>query len=316
MVASPDRVPGFSGERARGRFLAAYERAFERLWPVPVEAEDAPTGAGTVRVYRAGGRGPNPYVLLPGAGGNALGWYRFVAPLARHRPVIAVDALGEPGASMQTAPVPGPEAAARWLEELLAALGVESGHLVGTSLGGWLAVEHERRFPGRAAALTLADPAGLGRFGWPFYRWLIAGGLAGMLLRGRPRRWAARRLHNATVADDELMRLARAAVAFRRPATPITPWTDEELAAVRVPVQVLLGGRSPWDVPGAVERLARVVPGWRVEVLPEAGHALVMDEPAVVLDRVLGFPPGDGGGDGGGDEVDDPAAAGEQAAAG
>jgi pimeloyl-ACP methyl ester carboxylesterase len=86
------------------------------------------------------------------------------------------------------------------------------------------------------------------------------------------------------------MRLGRAAVGFRRPATPITPWTDDELAAVRVPVQVLLGGRSPWDVPAAVERLARVVPGWRVEVLPEAGHALVVDEPDVVLDRLLGFP--------------------------
>jgi pimeloyl-ACP methyl ester carboxylesterase len=79
-------------------------------------------------------------------------------------------------------------------------------------------------------------------------------------------------------------------VAFRRPATVITPWTDEELAEVRVPVQVLLGGRSPWDVPAAVERLGRVVPGWRVEVLPEAGHALVVDEPDVVLARVLAFP--------------------------
>jgi pimeloyl-ACP methyl ester carboxylesterase len=86
------------------------------------------------------------------------------------------------------------------------------------------------------------------------------------------------------------MLLARAAVGFRRPLTDITPWTDEELTDVRVPVQVLLGAHSPWDVPAAVERLARVVPSWRVEVLPEAGHALVMDEPGVVLDRVLAFP--------------------------
>lgn len=290
MVARPDRVPGFPSERARARFLTAYDRAFERLWPVPVEPEDVPTSAGTVRVYRAGGGGPEPYVLLTGAGGNAVSWYRLVAPLAARRPVIAVDPLGEPGGSVQTAPVYRSEAAALWLEELLAALGVERGHLVGMSFGGWLAVEHERHFPGRASAITLADPAGLERLGWRFYRWLIAAGAAGMLLRGRPRRWAARRLHNATIADEEVMRLARAAVRFRRPVTDIRPWTDEELSAVRVPVQVLLGGHSPQDVPAAVERLARVVPGWRVEVLPEAGHALVMDEPEVVLDRVLAFP--------------------------
>jgi pimeloyl-ACP methyl ester carboxylesterase len=286
-----DRVPGFSSERAREHFLAAYDRAFERLWPVPVEPEDVPTSAGTVRVYHAGGRGPDPYVLLTGAGGNAVSWYRLVGSLARHRPVIAVDPLGEPGGSVQTAPVYRSEAAARWLEEVLAALGVEAGHLVGMSFGGWLAIEHERHFPGRVQAMTLADPAGLERLGWRFYRWLIACGAAGMFLRGRPRRWVARRLHNATIADEEVMRLARAAVSFRRPITDIHPWTDQELTAVRVPVQALLGGRSPQDVPAAVERLARVVPGWRVEVLPEAGHALVMDEPELVLDRVLAFPP-------------------------
>jgi pimeloyl-ACP methyl ester carboxylesterase len=62
-------------------------------------------------------------------------------------------------------------------------------------------------------------------------------------------------------------------------------------------------------VPAAVERLARVVPGWRVEVLPEAGHALVVDEPELVLRRLLAFPPAPADGD-------DAEAAGQPAATG
>lgn len=44
----------------------------------------------------------DPVVLVAGAGGNALAWYRYIEPLARTRPVLAVDPLGEAGRSVQT----------------------------------------------------------------------------------------------------------------------------------------------------------------------------------------------------------------------
>jgi pimeloyl-ACP methyl ester carboxylesterase len=65
-------------------------------------------------------------------------------------------------------------------------------------------------------------------------------------------------------------------------------FTDEELAAVGVPVQVLLGGRSA--LRSAADRLPAVVPSWPVEVFPDAGHALVLDAEDDVVARVLAFP--------------------------
>src|SRR5205085_1902926 len=163
----------------------------ERAWPVPVRAEDIPTSAGTVRIYRAGPDGDDPYVLLTGAGGNALAWHRWMDRLG-DRPVIAVDPLGEPGHSVQTAPV---------------------------------------------------SPRGL-------------------------RRRAARWLNNATLADDDMIRIMRAGVGFRRPVTPVPVFTDEELAAVGVPVQALFGGGPSSLQPANPERAGTVCPGWRVEVFP------------------------------------------------
>jgi len=282
------RIPGFSNEAARARFLAVYDRAMQRLWPVPVRAEDIATRYGTVRVYRAGPDGDDPYVLLTGASGNALAWYRWMDRFG-DRPVIAVDPLGEPSHSVQTARVPGQEGQAIWVEELLAGVGAKRAHLVGVSWGGHLALEHEIRHPGRVAAISLVDAASLGPLGWRFWAWLIVGGLAALLLPGPLRRRAARRLRNATLAEDELIPVLRATLGYRRPVTRAVVFTDEELIGIGVPVQALFGGRSP--LRAAADRLRVVVPHWRVEMVPDAGHALVMDAEDDVIDRVLTFPP-------------------------
>ncbi|SFK31447.1 alpha/beta fold hydrolase [Geodermatophilus ruber] len=286
-----DRPSGFTSDRGRARFLAAYDRAFTALWPVPVSAEDVPTSLGVVRAYRAGPSGPDPVVLLSGAGGNALGWYRHVAALSAHRPVLAVDPLGEPGRSVPSQALADGVTAARWLDEVLAAVGAERAHLVGSSYGGWIALEHERHLSGRVSAVTLVDPAGLADLSGRFYRWVILGGLSVLLPRPLRHR-AARALVNGTLTEDELMRLGLAARSFRRrlPAPPV--WTDPDLAAITTPVQLLLGARSALhDSTAVARRIATVAPSWRTEVVPATGHALPLEAPGLVVARVLAFHP-------------------------
>ncbi|MFE9429230.1 alpha/beta fold hydrolase [Kitasatospora sp. NPDC006697] len=281
------RISQFKNARAEDRFRAAYERALAELWPTERIALDLPTAFGTTRVYRAGPPGGEPIVLLPGSGGNALMWHRYIEALTRHRPVYAVDTVGEPGASVQTAPIADGRDGAAWLDELLAALELPAAHLVGCSYGGWLAFSHHLHHPGRAASLTLVDPAGLADYGLRFYAWLIAGGLASAAPRPlRP--GLARLVGNSAILESELMRLMRASVGFRRalPAPPV--FSDEELRRLTVPALFLLGGRSAMhDSREVAARLAALVPSARVEIVPDAGHALPTDQPALVADRIL-----------------------------
>ena len=290
-MATVDRPSGFSSDRGRARFFAAYDRAFTALWPVAVSAEDIPTSLGIVRVYRAGPSGPDPVVLLSGAGGNALGWYRHVAGLSAHRPVLAVDPLGEAGRSVPSHALADGAAVARWLDDVLIAVGAERAHLVGSSYGGWTALEHARHLPGRVSAVTLVDPAGLADLTGRFYRWVILGGLS-VLLPARWRHMLARALVNGTLAEDELMRLGLAARSFRRrlPAPPV--WTDPDLATITTPVQLLLGAKSALHDSTAVAiRPATAAPSWRIEVVPGTGHALPLEAPELVVARVLAFHP-------------------------
>ncbi|MFD8477851.1 alpha/beta fold hydrolase [Kitasatospora sp. NPDC059673] len=285
------RISEFRNAQAADRFRTAYDHALAALWPGPRTAIDVPGEYGTTRVHRTGAERGRPIVLLPASGGNALMWHHQLGQLAERHPVFALDPIGEPGASEQTAPIGDGTDAAAWLEGVLAELGLADAHLVGCSYGGWVALQHRLHHPGRVGALTLLDPAGFNGFGFRFYAWLIAGGLAASAPRAlRPR--LARAVGNSAVLEEELMRLTRAAMGFRR-ALPVPPvLTDEELRRIDLPALFLLGARSALhDSTEVAARIGRVLPTAQVEIVPGAGHSLPMDAPDLVAGRILAQSP-------------------------
>ncbi|GAB1820631.1 alpha/beta fold hydrolase [Herbidospora sp. RD11066] len=121
-------------------------------------------------------------------------------------------------------------------------------------------------------------------------RWAAAGALASVLPRALRHRMAGV-VNNGALREDGLVRLMRAGWSFRRRVLIPSPYTDEEIRAVAVPVQVLLGERSSLhDSPAVAARLAGVVPAWRVEVVPGTGHSLPVEAPDLVVRRILAFP--------------------------
>ncbi|MFE9956742.1 alpha/beta fold hydrolase [Micromonospora sp. NPDC005299] len=282
-------ISQFTSDRARVRFLDAYERTRRRVWPADAVAVDLPTTFGATRAYRWGEGAGAPFVLLPGAGGNALSWHPHVRRLGRDRPVIAVDPVGEPGGSVQSRPLDGGVDWARWLDGVLSGLDVDRAHLVGCSFGGWVALQHALHSPARVASVVLLDPAGFGRVGGRFLAWVLLGGVAG-LAPAAVRRGAARLLRNATLRDDDLMGLMRATLGYRRRHPAPHSVTDEELRGLAVPVLALLGERSQmYDARALADRLIAVNPAIRAEVIPGAGHDLPLSHPDLVADRTATF---------------------------
>jgi pimeloyl-ACP methyl ester carboxylesterase len=280
-------VSEFTNAKAAERFHGVYGQLLDKLWPAGRTALDIPTSFGTTRVIRTGPEGAAPIVLLPASGGNALMWHRYVEALSRGNAVYAVDTVGEPGASRQTAPIADGRDAAAWLDELLSGLGVANAHIVGCSYGGWIALKHQIHHPGRTAGLTLVDPAGFAEVGWRFYRWVIVGGLAGLGPRPlRPR--LSRMVHNSAILDDDLMTLMRASMGFRRRLPKTDVLTDDELQRIQAPAQFLLGARSAIHHADQVAtRISQLLPAARIEIVPGTGHALSTDAPELVGERIL-----------------------------
>lgn len=131
----------------------------------------APTYAGTARGpsptdglhFHEAGAGP-ALVLLHGSGPGVSGWSNFAANLpvlAQHVRTIVVDMPGF-GASPDLAyDRPYPEVAAAAVVRLLDDLGIEKAHLLGNSMGGWVALEAAASAPDRIDRLVLMGPGGL-----------------------------------------------------------------------------------------------------------------------------------------------------------
>ncbi|MFD0884279.1 alpha/beta fold hydrolase, partial [Streptosporangium algeriense] len=77
---------------------------------------------------------------------------------------------------------------------------------------------------------------------------------------------------------------------FRPNRSPARRFDDEELARVTVPVQLIVGGRSRMVRPArVVGRARRLLPVWHAEVVPGVGHAVPLEAPGLVDDRLVAF---------------------------
>jgi pimeloyl-ACP methyl ester carboxylesterase len=101
-----------------------------------------------------------PVVFVHGLGGQWQNWLENVPRAAQERRVIAVDlpgfGLSEPMREKVTIPAFG-----EFVIKLLDTLGFERAHLVGNSMGGFVASEVAIQAPDRVARLVLVSAAGI-----------------------------------------------------------------------------------------------------------------------------------------------------------
>lgn len=281
----------FAAPQARREYFAVYDRGIAAL-PAPAERHDIDTGFGRVRAYRFGEPGATPVVLLPGRAGTAVMWEPNLAALTGRGPVYALDLLGEPGRSEQTAPIRTAADQAAWLRTVLDELAPDGAHLVGYSFGGWLAANLAARAPRGLRSLVLVDPVQtFARFPG---RLLVRSALAmlpGVRRWGRPSflRWIVDGVE--IPADDPVAAVIDEGMRTFRIALPTPmPFGDARLSSIGMPALALLAGRSVMhDASRAAARARALLPDAEVELWPSATHAIAGESAAEVNARVLAF---------------------------
>lgn len=231
-------------------------------------------------------------------------WDPVVPALQEHHRVHVARLAGHAGGPPLAAGVaPTATALADQLERDLDAAGVDRAHLVGNSLGGWLALELAAR--GRALSVTALSPA----LGWePRGNHLRTLDLKlavarQMILRGSPflpllfRSPTARRaaLKVAVAHGDRMTPEAAltftAAMAECTIAKPLKQWfltTEHTLGPIECPVHIAWSGEDaliPIEPYGA--RFTTLVPNAERTVLPHVGHVPMYDDPDLVARTVL-----------------------------
>jgi pimeloyl-ACP methyl ester carboxylesterase len=270
--------------------MAAYDAAVQ-TWPVAYEELDLNTRFGLTHLIGCGPKSGRPLILLHGQEASATMWAYNIQSLSTDRRVYAVDTIGDIGKS-QPSRLPASRADyAAWLLDILDQLGLDQVDLAGISYGGFLALNFALAHPERMHRLVLLAP-GIPNFGQPTLRWAFYG--MPMLLFPSPftvKRFingASRRGYSAQDPVQEQMAVSVPNLLKRFFLQP--QFLDEELSQMAVPCLLLLGEYEIMYAPiTAIKRAYQLIPHLMTGLIPEAGHFLNSDQPAIVNQSIQLF---------------------------
>ena len=240
------------------------------------------TPAGRLRYARRGESGPD-VILIHGFGGDLDNWLFNIDALAEKARVTALDLPGH-GQSDKTVSDASLKGLSAALLGFMDALGIETAHLVGHSMGGAVAAKTALDAPARVSSLTLIGSAGLGD--------AINTGYTDGFVAASSRRDLKPVLEQlfhdpATVTrqlvddllkykrldgvSDALTALSGALFAGGRQAEVVA----DALAAASVPVLVVFGETDQVIPVAHAHALGKRA---TVEVIPQAGHMVQMEK--------------------------------------
>ncbi len=270
------------GERlVRERYLA-----FLAHWPVRSQRVRVPTRQGETFVMISGPEDAPALLLLHGSAANSAMWMGEVRAFARSFRVYCIDMIGEPGLSAPARPPLASDAHAVWLDDVLAGLAVAKTSIVGTSLGGWLALDYTIRRPERVERAAVLCPGGIGRQRVG----IVFATLLSRMFGGWGKRKLMERILGRAPADPpppplkaflDFVELIHK--HFRPRMVKLPVFSDRSLRNLNTPLLAIVGARDVLlDSARTKRRLERLVRAAQVVYLPEAGH-LIAGQTATVL---------------------------------
>lgn len=280
----------FKTAAGEAEFMASYDAVLAQ-WPVPYTVLRVPTRFGTTHVIASGPEDGSPLVLLHAAGTSSTVWLRNVAAMSQNYRTFLVDTIDEPGKSEWAVPLRSRSDCAEWLSAVLDGLEIDRTHLGGISRGGWLSMNFALAAPNRLKSLTMLAPMGFAKPRLTFFVHF----LFPMLFPTRARLYRTVQWLSASgqVVDERLAdHMFLAIKHFRFPKGGVFPtvFAEDELMRLRLPTLLLIGEREVlYDPNLALGRAVRFIPGIRAELIPEAGHLLIMEQAGTVNQRVVEF---------------------------
>lgn len=245
------------------------------------------------------GAGP-PLLLLAGMSANHAFWPEpLLTALEPHLELLLYDHRGTGASGRERRPFTLAELATD-AAGALAALGLDSAHGLGFSLGGMVAQELALREPGRVDRLVLAGTSPGGAQAAPLAEESFAVMRDAMAEHDTERALRAAWAANVSpgFAADEAAFGRWAQAAARHPmamrtlehqlAAARSHDAADRLGAITAPTLVLHGGDDALLPARNAELLATAVPGARLELLPGAGHFFAWEQPETTARLVLG----------------------------
>jgi pimeloyl-ACP methyl ester carboxylesterase len=238
--------------------------------------------------YQRAGAGP-PLLYLHG-GFGVTGWMPWMDRLAAAHDLIVPDHPGW-GRSPMPSWLDNIHDLAYFYLDFMKALGLERVHVVGHSLGGWIACEIGVRSTARLATLSLIAPAGLRAPGVQKFDIFLATREATTRAAYHDPALAERVLAQPLEGDaldvDLQNRFSTARVGWQ--PRLYDPHLHKWLHRIDVPVLVLWGADDRIVPLAHSAEFTSRIPGARAVVIPNCGHVPQVEQLGAFTDHVTGF---------------------------
>ena len=240
------------------------------------------TVGGCKVTLKRGGNGPT-LLYLHGAGGAGM-VDPFLQDLASEYSVLIPEHPGF-GGSDEPGWLDNMHDMAYFYLDFLEAINVRGAHVVGASLGGWLAMEIAIRDASRMCALTLMGPSGIH----------VQGLKKGDLFMWSPEDRIRNLFHDQAIAErllamkptpemqDALLKNAYTTARLGWEPRLYDPHLHKWLHRIKLPVQIIWGEQDRILPAGYAPELAKMIPGSRFHVIPQCGHLPQSEKPQEFL---------------------------------
>ena len=241
----------------------------------------------SVRLLRDG-RGET-VLFLHGAGGFPP-WLPFFAKLAERYEVLIPEHPGF-GKSDDPPSIRNVSDLAMYYLDFLDELGVAHVHLIGHSLGGWIAAELAVRNTSRLASLTLLAPAGVRVKGIPSGDNFIWGAEEGERNLWHDQTFADAALAHVPTDEEADIALTNRFMAAKFGWEPrwFNPALERWLHRIKMPVLVVWGEQDKLFPNAYAKAWKDRLPDARVEIVANAGHRPHIEQLEATSKAVLGF---------------------------
>ncbi len=256
----------FKTEAGRDKVRAYYNRVLSHF---PFGQQYVKTAFGQTFMLTAGEESHPPIILLHGSCSNSAFWFPEIMALSNHFRIYAVDIIGEAGNSEEYRPDLSSDAFARWMKDVLDALGLERTAFIGNSLGGWMSLKFATAFPERVSRLILIASAGLAQIRPQF-----------LLNVGQTRQADGTVPVNPGIIGEqripkEVLDFMNLIVENYNPIQDLPVYTDEQLQRLNMPILFIDGEDDAIiDAEKSAHRLSHLIPSAETRLLSGCGHVV------------------------------------------
>jgi pimeloyl-ACP methyl ester carboxylesterase len=239
-------------------------------------------------------RGTGPAVVFcHGTPWSSRLWAPYAEALAADHTVHLWDMPGYGQSSMRADHAVDLGVQGELFADLLTHWEVERPHVIAHDIGGAVALRATLLHDATYASLTLVDVVALRPWGSPYFRLVaehadVFAALPPAIHRGSLEAYV-RGAAFGVLAEAELSMLTAPwlteegqAAFYRQIAQADQRYTDEiepRYPTLDLPVQVVWGTEDTWIPVDRAHRLAALIPGARLDLVPDAGHLIQLDAP-------------------------------------